>query len=203
MAVNIEIQEKEQLNELLGTILAWTIIAGMIGKILGIKFNFDSDERMTQWGMQLGDAFKFSRKKLKETSLSPDLKDRVDRILSTTDSRIRRLVENEYRNVRARRPADPNIDTKITDLCDTAVNQIDSLIKDRRHAQEFVEPLRRTFNDLRDTLHGARVDAVLATLRSDPGLRAAVHASLGTGATPALENAMIEAIANRIARATA
>ena len=173
-------EEKEQLNELLGTMIAWTLIAGLLAKLLGFKFNLKSDDRMREWGFQLGEAFKFSRRKMKNAGLSPEEQRRVDLILSAAEQEINDTVRRDTEAVRRSGGTHtPTADTEIPRICDEAVDKISDVIRDRRKAEEFVAPLRRRFDSLSGGLESMRREAVLNALLTDPGLSSAVRSSLG------------------------
>lgn len=205
MAVTIKVKEKEQVNELLGQLVVWGVLAMLIGKLLGFKFNLHSDDKMTQWGFQLGDAFKFSRQKLKNSGISPEIQDRVNTILNGTEVTIKRIVQTEAAAVRSNPSHKITIDRRIMAECDDAVNRIEQLINDRRHAEDLVKPIRHTFDSLNGGLEATRKEAALNALMSDRGFRSSVEASLGPAAArnPALVEAAMRAIADRISASLA
>jgi hypothetical protein len=199
MAIVVKINErKEPINELLGTLLAWGLVAGLMAKIFGFKFNLTDTDEMRSWGVQLGDAFKYSRQKVKKIGLDPETQQMVERLLQSADEKIRRVVQRQSETL-TRTPSAPiTADTEITRICDETERNLDSLIKDPRKAKLLVDPLRDTFNNLRTGLDTARRNAVIAALRSDPAVRTAIVSSLPSGTPPATIDSIMNSIAMRV-----
>lgn len=199
MAIVVRLNEKkEQVNELLGSLLAWGLVAGLMAKLFGVKFNITDTDDMRSWGLQLGDAFKFSRQRAKKIGLDPETQRLVDNLLQSADQRIRRVVQRQHDDL-VRNPSAPNTaDTEITAICDNTESQLDSLIKDPKKAKLLVDPLRETFNNLRTGLAGVRRSAAVAALRADPSVRAAIVSTLPAGTPATTVDAIMNAIAANI-----
>lgn len=204
MAIVVKLKEnKEPVNELLGTVVAWGLIAGLLAKIFGFRFNFSDTNEMRQWGFQLGDAFKFSRQKLK--GLPPDVEARATAVLDAAERKIQNRVKAHGRLLetdpaRARTELG-NVNTELGRIADDAVNQIESILKGslggkaRARAEEMVSQIRGTFDDLADSLVSVTRPAIAARLRSDAALNTALDAAVAS-LPPANRAARKDAILN-------
>jgi len=190
MAVVVKLHEKkEPVNELLGTVVAWGLIAGLLAKIFGFKFNFADTDEMRSWGFSLGNAFKFSRQKLKNAGLSPEIEARCQAILDTYERRIKARVQEHGRLLETNPSAastTPMLDRNLMALADEAVDKIEEILaaslgsKARERAEEMVSSIRGTFDELKTGLVTITSAAGRAALSRDRRLIAALDAAVAS-----------------------
>jgi hypothetical protein len=189
MAVVVKLHEKkEPVNELLGTVVAWGLIAGLLAKIFGFKFNFADTDEMRSWGFSLGNAFKFSRQKLKNAGLSPEIEARCQAILDTYERRIKARVQEHGRLLETNPAAAATIpiDNNLTALADEAVDKIEEVLtaslgsKARERAEEMVSSIKGTFDELKTGLVTITSAAGRAALSRDRRLIAALDAAVAS-----------------------
>jgi hypothetical protein len=189
MAVVVKLHEKkEPVNELLGTVVAWGLIAGLLAKIFGFKFNFSDTDEMRSWGFSLGNAFKFSRQKLKNAGLSPEIQARCEAILDSYERRIKARVQEHGRLLETNPAAAARIpiDNNLTALADEAVDKIEEVLtaslgsKARERAEEMVSAIRGTFGELKTGLVTITSTAGRAALSRDTRLMAALDAAVAS-----------------------
>jgi hypothetical protein len=178
MAITVRINEqKEQVNELLGTLLAWGLIAGLLAKLFGFKFNISDTDQMRQWGFQLGDAIKFSRSRIKKSNLNPQEQQEAEQIIDEADQKIRRTVQKNSDIITKNPSAAKTLHTndQVMSILNDAVSRIQEIFHgDRQKAEEVAEPLRQKVEELEGTLGNVTKQAALAAFAEDSGLKSAI-----------------------------
>jgi len=190
--------EQKTINEVtLGGVLLWSTIAILIGKLLGFKFKFNSNDEMTQWGVGLGDAFQYSRTKLKGSNIPSGDQARIERILFSAENEIKTKVKRQSDSIKRNPDLKITIDRDIESTLSNTVSQISSIVRDKNLANEYVQPLRSTFDDLLTSLDHARKEAVIGALATNPALKSKL---LRTIKDSSRADEVMNAIASRVSR---
>ncbi len=182
MAVVVKLNEKkEPINELLGTLLAWGLIAGLLAKLFGFKFNISDTDEMRQWGFQLGDAIKFSRQRIKKSNLTPDQQAQADQVINTADKSIRTTIQRNNEIISKDPAAAKTLNTnqQVMSILNNAVSEIEQIFGgDRQRAEEVVQPLRDKVSSLGVTLNNLTQKAAIGKLLQNPRLNSSLNTAL-------------------------